>query len=337
MGRFCWAGPGLTIRLGSCGLRVRIGPIRSRPPVPDFEPHNRVPMATSANRVGIVIVTYNGWQHTRACLDSLRAVQRSHDIVVVDNGSSDDTPGRARREFPEASVLELGSNTGFTGGSNAGIRWCLERGLPYVLLLNNDTEVEPDFLEPMLRQAGTGAVVTPQVRDIARRDQPVRVALAFSFRLGRLTSEALRENEVSRLVEMASGCCLLVPAGVFERVGLFDERFFLYYEDTDFILRARNAGIPVILETRAVIYHHERGSSGTATMAPMVVYYNTRNRLLLMRKHGRVSAGFVCRFAVTRMIYVLDHLVRGHPAQLRAMALGLKDFMRGRFGRTPAW
>jgi hypothetical protein len=72
-------------------------------------------------------------------------------------------------------------------------------------------------------------------------------------------------------------------------------------------------------------------------MAPIVVYYNTRNRLLLMQKHGRVSVGFICRFAVTRFIYSVQHLLSGHPAHLRAMALGLWDFLGGRVGRTPTW
>jgi len=135
----------------------------------------------------------------------------------------------------------------------------------------------------------------------------------------------------------ASFCCALVPLAAFRDAGKLDERFFMYYEETDFIRRAQAHGYRVRYESGGVIYHRESGSSGGGWMTPFKQYYATRNRLYLVRKHARSPlryAWFTVYFWVTRIPTALWMLVGGEWRLLRAMALGVRDYYLGRMGRT---
>jgi GT2 family glycosyltransferase len=296
--------------------------------------------ARLAPRVGIVLVTYNGLALTRACLDSLRHVEPAPDLVVaVDNASHDGTAAALAAEYPEVVVLPQTQNLGFTGGNNVGIRWCLDRGCDAVLLLNNDTEVTPDFLARLLRHCTPTTMVVPQIRAIADRAQNVTHVGVFDFRRGILEDAPdgapLRDAAGPVPVGMASACCLLVHRAVFDAVGLLDDQFFLYHEDTDFILRAQTAGARVVYEPAAVIYHHEGASSGAGgSISPLMLYYTTRNRLLLMSKHGRFGGRFLAYFAVGRTVYAVRFVLRGEWRLLRALARAVTDYRARRFSRA---
>jgi len=138
-----------------------------------------------------------------------------------------------------------------------------------------------------------------------------------------------------RQPNMASLCCLLVPAAVFRDAGIMDERFFMYYDDFDFVRRAKAAGYGLRLEAGAVIYHRKATSSGGVD-SPFKLYYATRNRLYLMRKHLPLwrFALFLVYFLATRSAYLLTLAVRGRWAQWRATVRGIADYFRGRLGRT---
>jgi len=124
----------------------------------------------------IIVLNWNGKEDTLACLRSLRALEgESHEILVVDNGSSDGSEAAVRAAHPALAILQTGANLGFAGGNNAGIRWALERGARFVLLLNNDTVVEPDFLRHMLERAKRGAKTGVVGASIAYYDTPERL------------------------------------------------------------------------------------------------------------------------------------------------------------------
>lgn len=291
-------------------------------------------------RVGVVVVCYNGWALTRACLESLRRVTSpACRIVVVDNASTDGTVASVRAEFPEVHVLPQSDNTGYAGGNNVGIRWCLAQEVSAVLLLNNDTVVDPAFLERMMPHLAGRALVAPQLRSMAESDVVVSHVGDFEWRRGVLREQVYGDSVANTLttpvpVGMANGCCLLVPADVFRTVGMLDEAFFLYYEDTDFIWRARAAGFRVIYEPRAVVYHHESASSGGERVSPLTLYYNTRNRLYMMRKHRAASVSFLLYFGVTRVAYVAIYAMRGRWRLIVAMLRGIRDFGRRRMARA---
>jgi hypothetical protein len=120
-------------------------------------------------------------------------------------------------------------------------------------------------------------------------------------------------------------------------VGLLDERFFMYYEETDWLRQARDRGYRLLYRPEAVIYHRESASSGGGWMTPFKHYYATRNRLYLMRKNSSsrgAYALFSAYFLAGRLAYLALHLVRRRPRLARALVRGVMDYYRGRMGRT---
>lgn len=294
-------------------------------------------------RVGVVLVNFNGGRFLPECLETLFAGDYPDlSVVLADNGSTDGSLEWVRRQFPSVETLALGENRGFTGGCNAGIAWCRENRCDYVLLLNNDTAVAPDFLSHLMAHAGPDRLLAPKIYFYDDRTLINNHLGTYDFRRGihRDWFYRKRDTEASRRVQdvsMANGCALLFPVAAADKIGLFDETFFLYAEDIDFILRAVGAGFRVRFVPDAVVYHRESASSG-GHGSPLTVYYTTRNRLHLMFKHQksrRILAFFLVYFTVTRLAVAAGYLLRGRRAQLRAMAAGIADFCRGRLGRSP--
>jgi GT2 family glycosyltransferase len=293
-----------------------------------------------APSVAILTVNYNGSGHMAEFLASLAAVTyRNWRLIVVDNASSDGSPDEVARLLPEAVLIRNDENLGITGGHNAGIRYCQEQGFDYVLFLNNDTVVEPDFLDRLLDGADGRTMVAPKVYLLGRRPLLDDTVGDFGWWRGVWRGWLYGKPEPpgfdERQPNMASLCCLLVPADVFRDAGLMDERFFMYYDDFDFVRRARAAGYRLRLEATAVLHHRKAASSGGID-SPFKAYYATRNRLYLMRKHLPVwrFALFLAYFLATRSVYLLTLAARGRWPQWRATLRGVADYFRGRLGRT---
>jgi GT2 family glycosyltransferase len=291
--------------------------------------------------VAILTINYNSRPYIEGFLDSLQAVAYpNYRLVVVDNGSDDGSPDEISWRFPQAVLMRNGENLGITGGHNVGIRYCLEQGFDYVLFLNNDTVVSQDFLDRLVESADERTMVAPKTYLYGRPGLLDDTVGDFDWLRGVWRGWLYGKPEPPgferpREVDMASLCCLLVPAAVFRDVGLMDERFFMYYDDFDFVARAKAAGYRLRLNPAAVIQHRKAASSG-GVESPFKVYYATRNRLYLMRKHSsRLRfALFLAHFLSTRVGYFVLYLARGRRRQLRAMLLGIADFCRGRLGRT---
>jgi len=293
-----------------------------------------------APSVAILTVNYNGGAHIADFLTSLMGVSYPNwRLVVADNASSDGSPDEIARLFPAAMLIRNEENLGITGGHNAGIRYCLEQGFDYVLFLNNDTVVEPDFLDRVLEGADERTMVAPKAYLYGRRPLLDDTVGNFNWWRGVWRGWLYEKPEPPGFdrwqPNMASLCCLLVPASVFRDAGLMDERFFMYYDDFDFVRRAKAAGYGLRLKADAVIYHRKAASSGGVD-SPFKLYYATRNRLYLMRKHLPLwrFALFLAYFLATRSAYLLALAARGRWAPWRATVRGIADYFRGRLGRT---
>ncbi len=294
--------------------------------------------------VGIVVVNYNSAAFIDEFCVSLKNVDYpSWRLAVIDSGSRDDSMDTIERAFPDATHVRSGDNIGFAAGANAGIERCLALGVEYVLFLNNDVTLTPDFLRKLVDAAGARTMVVPKILYHFDHSLISTHAGGFDWRLGlfRDTYGGRPDGpETSRRREdlgTASFCCALVPAQAFRDAGTLDERFFMYYEETDFIRRAQAKGYRVRYEPSAVIYHRESGSSGGGWMTPFKQYYATRNRLYLVRKHTRSRrdyAYFTAYFWATRVATAAKMAARREWRLLRAMALGTFDYYRGRMGRT---
>ncbi|MGO8672217.1 MAG: glycosyltransferase family 2 protein [Capsulimonadaceae bacterium] len=301
-------------------------------------------MSHFGERVGIVLVNFNGGRFIPECLDSLaKCDYENKRIVVIDNASADGSSEWVAANHPEVDLVRLSANTGITGGHNAGIRWCLAHDCDYVLLLNNDTVVEPGFLTELMRHADPDRFLVPRIYFFDRRDILNSRIGEFDYRRGRLNellhgqqdSAISREN---RFVPMVNACALLIPRGAVDRVGYMDEAIFLYFDDTDYLVRAAKQGYRFLYVAGSVVYHKESSSSGGRD-SPLFVYYGTRNRLYFMHKHvqsrGQLRS-FLLYFWLTRMVYIGLCLLSGRRDHLRAIWNACADFRHSRMGAASA-
>jgi hypothetical protein len=251
--------------------------------------------------IAVVIVNYNGRSYIGRCLESLRrSTRRPTIVVVIDNASSDGSPDEIGTRFPEVTLIRNPINGGFSGGVNIGLRHCLAMGVPAVLLLNPDTEVAADALEQLWQamERHPGAVLSPFIGAL---DEPTRsgsyVGTIVWWR-GRMGARYLNTLDsggpaADEQVVTASGCALLIPGTVLGRVGFFDERYFLFFEDADFLERASAAGVELWYTPAARILHRE-GSATGGSGSPLAIYYYVRNRHLFVRKFRHGSAVYIC-------------------------------------------
>jgi len=222
-------------------------------------------------RTYVVVLNWNGLADTRACLASLApACDDATAVLVVDNGSTDGSPEILRREFPRIRVLETGANLLFAGGNNAGIRAALDDGAEAIMLLNNDTTVDPRFLGAMtarLRSWPDAGIVAPKILYHARPELIWYAGGEISAWTGTMRHRGIRERDDGRFdtpgeTAYASGCCFLTTREVVERIGMLDERYHMYTEDADFCMRARRAGYRIVYEPGARVWHKVSVSAG---------------------------------------------------------------------------
>ena len=252
----------------------------------------------SSSKTVIVVLNWNGKEDTLACLHSLAQVETpEHEVLVVDNGSEDGSEEAIRAAFPEVPVLQTGSNLGFAGGNNAGIDWALAHGAGYVLLLNNDTLVEPDFLTHMVATAESGPRVGIVGASIAYAASPQKL---WAFGGGRFDIATGWVRHLSHPVPSSelrprgyrhfyiTGCTMLLRRSLLEEVGVLETSYFHFCEDVDLCLRSEKAGYELAVAQEARILH--KVSATTRISSPLFLYYNLRSRLSLVRRHGPPGA-----------------------------------------------
>lgn len=295
-----------------------------------------------------IVLSFNGLADTTACLDSLTAVPvRGFDILVVDNASQPGVTDALAAAYPDVELLALPENLGWAGGNNVGVRLGLERGYRWICLLNNDT-VFPEgqvraWLDtvhaapPGLMHPSIYFWDEPEIPQI-HPDLDATTYLPVEGRPG-----------VARMT-FAYGACLAVAREVFERVGLFDERFFLQLEETDFFMRSAAAGFEATCHPSVRIFHKESRAFG-GNRAAIKTYYSTRNSLLLIEKNRRglhaKGEGFkVLYWQLSALAMSTERRTRmGTPAFLRwlvscapsarAVRAGVADYLLRRFGKAP--
>ncbi|MCF1753011.1 glycosyltransferase family 2 protein [Mariniradius sediminis] len=249
--------------------------------------------------VAIIIVHWKGIDLTKACLRSLQKISYpNYRILLVDNGSRESDGKKLKEEFPEIEPIISEKNLGFTGGNKLGMSHALEQGFDFVLLLNNDTEVEADFLDKLLgafSQQPQLGMVQPLIFFSADREKIWSAGGRFMPALGisKTIGYGKRKTELdlakSRQLDWATGCCVLIRAQILREVGLLRDVFFAYFEDVDISLRVREKGWGIALVPDAIIYHAVAGSSKSksteGTLSPTVIYLTARNQVFQIKLH----------------------------------------------------
>lgn len=295
----------------------------------------------------ISVINYNGRDDTLSCLRSLNGVRVEGFnlyVLVIDNGSGEIFKADAKeyKNF-DLTVLRSGKNLGFSGGHNLGIKYALGKGADYIVILNNDVIADKDLIVNLFKTFG-------EKTDCGLVSPKIYFAKGHEFH-----KERYKENELGKVIwyaggkmdwrnvlashrgvdevdrgqfespektEFVSGCCFMAKKEIFQNVGLFDEKYFLYYEDNDLSQRVKKRGLFCYYQPKGLLWHINAGSTG-GSGSKLQDYYITRNRLLFGLKYALPRA----KFALFRES--VKTAISGRMWQKK----GVLDFYLGRFGK----
>jgi GT2 family glycosyltransferase len=299
----------------------------------------------AAPRVGIVMLTWNGREDTLASLETVsRAEYEPLVTVVVDNGSADGSAAAIRERFPWVELVEHERNLGFSGGVNSGIARARELGAEHFVLLNNDTEVDPGFVGPLVAavERERVAAACSKVYFMEPRDAIWFAGAAYDPRRGyqgRPDGYGQRDSERFASVRETGRICgasVALNGAALDELGPFDEDLFFYTEDVDWSLRARERGWQLLVVPDSRVWHQVSAVSG-GEGSPVPIYYNLRNSLEVVERHAPLGPlGTWRRRAVLVGTHALLAARRSwRRVGLRAVRDAWRDFRAGRFGERP--
>ncbi|HSX13925.1 MAG TPA: glycosyltransferase family 2 protein [Chlamydiales bacterium] len=314
---------------------------------------------TTSNKILIVLVNWNGKKDTLECLASLRQVQYSNfTTVIVDNGSSDDSVMCIREKYPSVPIFETKENLGFAGGNNVAIVWALKKDFDWILLLNNDTIVDPYFLHEFMAAAKLKPKAKILGAKIYRYHDPLRIdhlGGTWNAQIGEFESHCFAQvddrqsYEEMRQVDYVCGAALLMHRSVPETIGTLEKDFFLFWEETDFCCRARRAGLEVWTAPKAKIWH--KVSSSFTGGKPQMHYFWWRSRLLWIQRNCLSYEKQILYKEVIypdlwktfRHFFLLSCFRKKTPENRqkanrnKAGLIGALHYCFGRFGNCPDW
>jgi GT2 family glycosyltransferase/protoporphyrinogen oxidase len=287
--------------------------------------------------VYVVILTYNHYEVTQECLASVLQMQYSpYKVILVDNGSSDDTVHNVRNEFPGVEVIENGQNLGVPAGYNIGFQRALNSGADFILMLNNDTVVPPDILDKLLEiseQHPNAGILMPKVLYYGSHDRVWSsggVHRSFPPAI-LMTRKGRAPVDLIETIEYAPSCGLLIHRKAFEKAGLFDPGYFFLFDDWDFSERVRAHGLDILYVPSAHMWH----KVSTTTKGPQSpLFWRTYGASIIRfyRRHGKES-GWLWSFAHVGYIIVREFVVKRNwkywPEFRKGMQEGLQKPLSG--------
>jgi GT2 family glycosyltransferase len=291
-----------------------------------------------------VILNTNRREDTLECLATLtQNTYSDQQVIVLDNQSTDGSVESIRSGFPSVHIVELNKNLGYAGNNNVGIQHAVAHGADWVFVLNEDTILAKDCLEKLV-EAGEGDAKIGIVGPMVYHYSEPNIIQTAGGKLGRKWETwHLSEDEEDRgqyqephQVDWISGCGILVRREVIEQVGMIDERYFYYWEETEWCLRAGRNGWRIMHVPQAKLWH--KGVQRNHQPKPSVTYYATRNRLLTLSKHQAPPSAWI--YAWGELLKILaSWTVRPKWRNMRehrnAMWQGMVDFLFQRWGQMP--
>ncbi|MEO5911285.1 MAG: glycosyltransferase family 2 protein [Pelobium sp.] len=293
-------------------------------------------------RVVLILVNWNSFEFTNQCLDSLDQCDQSlFDIIVVDNGSHDSSVEQLKELHPNIIYISSETNLGFAGGNNLGIKYAVEHHYTYVMLLNNDTFVEPDFLEVLVeymdQHPETGIIQSKIYCNHNRKllwngGSYFNRFFGLTYTKGYLRKDRPEYNIVKK-VDWVTGCAFLTRTSIIEEVGMLEEKFFIYYEDVDLSFRIKKKGHQLIYHPQSIVYHiagmsnKSKSKQKEGFLNPVVHYLVQRNRIWFLKRYA------VPYFILPTVLYhsfyslsvVIYFIVRRRFKKLNALLRGIKD------------
>ena len=285
--------------------------------------------------VWIILVNYKNADLTIECVHSLRKAKCDDlHIIVVDNNSPDNSYECLIEKLPNEIIIKSKENNGFSAGNNIGIKYALEHNADYVMLLNNDTIIDEFMIEHLLKNTDDFMVTVPKMYYYSQPEIIWYAGGNINKTLGKTVH--VGENKLDdgsyeerKYVNFATGCCIMMPKVVVEKVGLWDESYFMYWEDVDYSLRLATAGIKILYVPKAKLWHKVSASSGVKS--PLSIYYGNRNRMYIMKKYKFSIIAWMYFFA-TRAVYLIQSIfVKNY---YRYIIQAIKDYLNKVIGKV---
>ena len=277
----------------------------------------------------VILVNYNGAEDTIECIRSLQATKMDNmRILIVDNASKEQDKEQLQTVLDDkVECLFLPENLGFGVANNKGVAYAISKDAEYLLLLNNDTIVSQDLFCVFYEHADKDRVLVPAMYYY---DCPSEVWYAGG-EISRWKGTSVHRTKASQegKVGFATGCCIFLHRSIVERYGLFDENYFMYYEDTDFSIKMQQCGVMIYYVPAAKIWHKVGRSSKKIT--GFQEYYLQRNRLYLIYKYRKHFLFPVCMmyFIITRGVMLFLRAIQG--TTLKYVVKGILDFKRKKY------
>ena len=276
-------------------------------------------------KVAVVILNFKVKDEVIECVQSVESsTYKNVEIIVVDN-NSDDGIDEAIKKFAEVDFIQNQENLGYTGGNNMGIKRALYKKADYVFILNPDTVIEKRSIENLVKVAdkGDGGICGPKIlfgdkETIWYGGGIIDLDNILGIHRGMDEKDKGQYDRVEE-TEFVSGAAMFIKAQVFNKIGFFDNQYFLYLEDMEFCFRAKKEGVGIIYIPQAIVYHKNAKSTGLGS--PLQDYYISRNRLLFAFKY----------LSWRKRLVLLKHIILTSYFSTRRQAL--TDFLIGNLGK----
>lgn len=287
--------------------------------------------------VALILLNWNTFAHTKHCINSLKKYCSANlfDIIIADNGSTDNSMVLLRNKFPDLIYIDNKENLGFAEGNNRGLVYAMEHNYLHSLVMNTDTEVDEDIVAKLnnhLDQHSEAAAVQPCIFWMHKRSMVWNGEGSFNKFLGITTSDTKTPTQHTyKSVEWLTGCCMMIRNSALKESGLFNKLFFLYYEDVELSFRLRSFGYELHYLPSCKMYH-EAGASATVekkegNLSPIIHYYISRNHFWFLRRYG--SSFFYPINILYNGCYYLSLLayfkLRGRNEKAGLLIKGLKE------------
>jgi len=273
-------------------------------------------------KVYIIILNWDGFDDTKKCLDSLMKIDNiTINIVVIDNGSKNNEAEKFRQSFPTVKVISNEKNEGFCRGNNQGIHYCLAQDdCGYIMLLNNDTKVRPDFLKPMTRylEENKKSVVAPMVLNHPNNGRIQALGGGLILGISYKKGSGKSPDNIGKVFEpdFVYGTCFMTTKDAFQDIGMLDEDYFAYLEDLDWSQRAKQSGYRLITITDSVIEHTHSQSTKNSNFK---TYLLARNNIYYAKKE---------LVGIIKIRHILINIIIGFIVNLKNPG-SLKSFFKG--------
>ena len=294
-------------------------------------------------KVFIILLNYNSYEDTIECVESIAESEKelNYKIIIVDNNSTDDSKEKLANDL-NYIYLQANENGGFAKGNNIGIKYAMENGADYILLLNNDTIIEKNSISKMIKEIEKRQNVGAIGCRIMYYDNK-KLINYNGGKINWLKASTIHEDykkeyktngQDFKYTEFITGCCMLIKKEVIEKVGLLPEEYFMYYEDLDYCIKVKEAGYKLGVLTTSVIYHKVSSSSGGEN-SPFSIKWGNRNRRIFIEKYKKYTKRVftIITYYITREILFIKYKLKKQNEKAQAIKDGIKEgskYLRGK-------